>query len=290
MNAGTDNRRRLPFRVIQGNRERLRRLQRLQQIHFRRLLPAILTLFAVCLGFASIRLAGEARFELAVFAIIGAIILDASDGRIARFLQGSSRFGAELDSLADFLSFGCAPAWLLYQWGLHEAGLLGWTVALGYVLCCALRLARFGANMHTRANWQQGYFEGVPAPAGALLVMTPMYLYYLEVLPASYILAASFLSVFAAAALMISKLPTFSLKFNRPRIARDLAAPLSLIFVMMAVLMVAFPWRSLSIAAGVYLLTLPVSGLAYFIARRRHQAKASTPAPLHSVADEERAG
>jgi CDP-diacylglycerol--serine O-phosphatidyltransferase len=148
-------------------------------------LPNIVTLLALCAGVTAIRLGIEGRFELAIGAVIIAVVLDAVDGRLARFLKGTTKFGAELDSLADFVNFGVVPAVLIYFWSLQALRNLGWIVALGLAICCALRLARFNVAIEDpdKPAWMSGYFTGVPAPAGAGLALAPFYLGFLGLIP-----------------------------------------------------------------------------------------------------------
>src|ERR1700755_643298 len=153
------------------------RRRRFRLIPVRTLVPNLITLLALCAGLTSIRLAFEQKLEWAVAAIVFAALLDGIDGRVARMLKGTSRFGAELDSLADFVNFGVAPALILYFWGLHELGHAGWIAAIVYAICCALRLARFNVMCDdpTRPAWAGSYFTGMPAPGGAITVLLPIY-------------------------------------------------------------------------------------------------------------------
>src|SRR5947208_6729354 len=186
-----------------------RRMRRLRQIPVRVLVPNVITLLALCAGLTGIRLAIEERYELALAAIVFAAMLDAVDGRVARMIKGTSRFGAELDSLADFFNFGVAPGLILYFWGLKELGNLGWIAAMVFAICAALRLARFNVQIEdpNRPAWGGNFFTGMPAPAGAITVLLPMYLFFLGVpIP----VAITLLYTIAMAALMISRLPLLS--------------------------------------------------------------------------------
>src|SRR6202022_482200 len=158
-----------------------RRMRRLRQIPVRVLLPNVITLLALCAGLTGIRLAIEERYELALGAIVFAAVLDAVDGRVARMIKGTSRFGAELDSLADFVNFGVAPGLILYFWGLKPLGNIGWIAAMVFAICAALRLARFNVQIEdpNRPPWAGNFFTGMPAPAGAITVLLPIYLYFL---------------------------------------------------------------------------------------------------------------
>src|SRR5665213_791924 len=159
------------------------RRRRFKAIPVRTLLPNLITLLALCAGLTAIRLAIESKLELALAAIVFAALLDGIDGRVARMLKGTSRFGAELDSLADFVNFGVTPALILYFWGLHELKSAGWIAALVFAICAALRLARFNVMIDdpNKPAWAGNFFTGIPAPAGAMCVLLPIYLYFLGV-------------------------------------------------------------------------------------------------------------
>src|SRR5947208_122882 len=154
------------------------RRRRFRRIPVRTLAPNMVTLLAMCAGLTAIRMAFEGRYVLALAAIVFAAILDGIDGRLARFLKGTSRFGAELDSLADFVNFGVAPALILYFWGLHDLKSAGWIAAMVFAICAGLRLARFNvmADDPNRPVWAANFFVGMPAPAGAITVLLPIYL------------------------------------------------------------------------------------------------------------------
>src|SRR5882757_7330831 len=157
------------------------RRQRFRAIPVRMLLPNMITLLALCAGLTAIRLAFEQRLEWALAAIVFAAALDGIDGRVARMLKGQSKFGAELDSLADFVNFGCAPGLILYLWQLHELGNVGWIAAMVFAICAALRLARFNVMIDdpNKPAWAADFFTGIPAPAGAITVLLPIYLNFL---------------------------------------------------------------------------------------------------------------
>ncbi len=179
----------------------------------RTLLPNLITLLALCAGLTAIRLAVEDKLDLALAAIVFAGVLDGIDGRVARLLKGTSRFGAELDSLADFVNFGVAPALILYFWGLHELKSAGWIAALVYAICAGLRLARF--QRHDRRSQQAGPGRGIsspaiPAPAGAITVLLPIYLYFLGVSNGLVTIWVTFFYTLAIGLLMVSRLPVFS--------------------------------------------------------------------------------
>ncbi|MGE5369562.1 MAG: CDP-diacylglycerol--serine O-phosphatidyltransferase, partial [Chloroflexota bacterium] len=202
----------------------LRRL-RFRNIPLRVVLPNLVTLLALCMGLTAIRYAIEEDFVKAVTAIMAAAVLDGLDGRIARAIKGTSRFGAELDSLADFVDFGVAPGLLLYLWSLHEIKGLGWFAVLAFAIAGALRLARFNVMIDDpgKPAWHAEFFVGMPAPAGAVTVLLPLYLHFsvLE-LPASKALVPFYIIyVLAIAFLMASRIPHFSGK-RIGRIPRDL--------------------------------------------------------------------
>ena len=179
----------------------------------RYLLPNILTLGGVCLGISSIKFSIDGNFSLAVTLILLAAILDALDGRIARLIKGTSEFGKELDSLTDFVSFGIAPVLILYFWELNVYGKLGWAIALIYSVCCVLRLARFNLTKNeSQQVWKNNFFEGVPSPAGGLLILTPL-IYELSSfnLNINIKIFTPYLTIFIAI-LLVSKIPTLSLK------------------------------------------------------------------------------
>src|SRR5271155_4922287 len=188
------------------------RPRRFRAIPVRTLVPNLITLLALCAGLTAIRLAAEGKLEWALGAIVFAAVLDGIDGRVARLLKGTSRFGAELDSLADFVNFGVAPALILYFWSLHELKSAGWIAAMAFAICAGLRLARFNVMIDDpdKPAWASNFFVGIPAPAGAITVLLPIYAVLLG-LPRSGILTWLTLTyTLAIAALMVSRLPVFS--------------------------------------------------------------------------------
>lgn len=251
---------------------REQRLRRFKQVPIRILVPNLITLLALCSGVTAIRLGMEGRYELAVAAVILAIVLDAVDGRLARFLKGTSRFGAELDSLADFVNFGVAPAILIYLWSLNSLKSLGWVVALCLAICCALRLARFNVAIDDpdKPAWMMNFFTGAPAPAGAGLAMAPMYLGFLGIIPDGHAVAWAVLPYTAAVALlMVSRVPTFSGKTLGSRISRDLVLPLLGVAALVIVSLITFTWEMLTAMSLLYIVMLPVGIRSY----RRHKAE-----------------
>ena len=269
-------------------RERLReRRRQFQGIPVRTLLPNLITLLALCAGLTGVRLAIEGRLEWAVAAIVFAAMLDGIDGRVAPMLKGTSRFGAELDSLADFFNFGVAPALILYFWKLQELGNAGWIVAMVLAICAGLRLARFNVMIDdpNRPVWAGNFFVGLPAPGGAIAVLLPIYLTFLG-MPAFTLLAPLvFLYTLAIAILMVSRLPVFSGKRVGKRVAPEMVLPLFVLVVAFFALLIAYPWFVLATGTLLYLAALPFGVIAY----RKHQrgdaaAKPAQPAVAASPA------
>jgi len=221
-----------------------------------RLIPNILTLLALCAGMTAIRLAVAERFEAAVTAIIIAGILDGLDGRIARLLKGMSSFGAELDSLSDFISFGVAPAAVLYLWTMQELHGIGWAIVLFYAVCCALRLARFNTQLGVEVPpYASLYFTGVPAPAGAGLAIMPMFVAFEFgdwIVRSPYVIGVW---VTGVALLMVSTIPTVSIK--KFRIPQHLVVPTLLGIGILAAFLTTAPWPTLTLVGLVYLGSIP---------------------------------
>jgi len=247
---------------------------RLRDIPIRTIFPNLLTLLAICSGLTAIRFAIEDRIELAVAAIIFAGFLDGIDGRVARFLKSTTRFGAQMDSLADFVNFGVAPGILLYFTMLSESGSIGWIVALIYASCGCLRLARFNVAQEDpdQPDWHNKYFVGVPAPAGALIVLLPVYLLLLfDVSNDTVIAALANVYTLFCGFLMVSNLPTFSGKDITQKLRTDVVLPFMILAVFLVGALVSYPWTVLSVVAIGYLCSLPIS-LRNF--RRRSSAEA----------------
>jgi len=260
----------------------LSRLERRRGLNFNRLIPNILTLLALCAGLTAIRFALQGRWEAAVLAILVAAILDGLDGRIARILKGASKFGAELDSLSDFVCFGVTPALMLYLWSAHGLGRFGWLVALLYAICCALRLARFNTSLDQpeQPQWTSRFFTGVPAPMGAGLVLWPMLLDFQfagDFFRSPYIVVVFMVAV---AGLMVSKIPTFS--FKRFRVPPQWILPTLLAVAMIAASLVTAPWLTLSVFAAIYLGSIPVSIRAHAKLKRELAPPAPAEAPVAS--------
>lgn len=247
--------------------------RRFKPVPFRMVAPNLVTLLALCLGLTAIRLAYEGRLEQSVILILIAAVLDGIDGRLARFLKGTSRFGAELDSLADFLNFGVAPALVLHSFVLRDVKAFGWVIALIFAIAAALRLARFNAALDdpNLPEWKKDYFVGVPAPAGAGTVLLPVYLHFLG-LPVTSVAPVSLVYVLVIALMMVSTLPTFSGKTWGKRIPRDWVLPLFVLTVAFFGLVVSFPFETLAFASILYLCMIPVS-IARYRATKREMAE-----------------
>jgi CDP-diacylglycerol--serine O-phosphatidyltransferase len=241
------------------------------------LLPNLITLLALCAGITAIRLAVEGKLEWAVAAIVFAAALDGIDGRLARMLKGTSRFGAELDSLADFVNFGVAPALMLYFWGLRELGDLGWIAGLVFAISTGLRLARFNVMVDdpNKPAWAAKFFTGVPAPAGAIIVLLPIYLSFLGVPRLPGTAHFTLVYTFAIAVLMVSRLPVFSGKRVGKRVAPEMVLPVLVMVVVFFAVLIAFPWKVLTIGTLCYLASLPFGYLSYRQHERRDAASAA---------------
>jgi CDP-diacylglycerol--serine O-phosphatidyltransferase len=269
-------------------RERVRmrrsrvRVRPLSPLSVNRLVPNVLTLLALCAGMTAIRFAIAGKFEYAVFTVIAAGIFDGLDGRLARLLKVTTRFGAELDSLSDFISFGVAPAAILYLWTMAQWHSVGWAIVLFYAVCCSLRLARFNTQLAAEpAPWAANFFSGAPAPAGAGLLMLPMFFNFEW---GFWVARSPYLNgvwIAGIALLMVSTVPTVSLK--RIRIPPHLVVPTLLVVGLMAAFFTTAPWPTLIVIGAVYLASIPLTVRASWGARRAAEARArqapEQPAP-----------
>ena len=243
----------------------------------RKLIPNIVTLLSIVCGLTAIQMAIGMEWRNAILLILLATILDTLDGALARLLNATSKFGAELDSLADFLSFGIAPATIMYLWILAEAGRVGWIAALVFAIASALRLARFNAStdtQETKPEWGKYFFEGVPAPAGSGLMLLPLIMYlHIDTDLSEYNFASPLIGIWTIiiAGLMVSRLPTFSSKQVKLPSTIGTIPTLAIIGLMIALLIHA-PWITLSILAIIYALLIPVSYRAYQSRAKRHKA------------------
>jgi len=233
--------------------------RRFRDLPINRMIPNVLTILALCAGLTAIRFALLERWEAAVIAIVVAGVFDGLDGRIARMLGQTSKFGAELDSLSDFISFGVAPAVIIYFWSLHDVGSVGWAVVMLFSVCCALRLARFNTRQERpdRPVWASRFFTGVPAPAAGGLALLPMMLSFGFETTIFRSPAMTGIVLVAVAALMVSQLPTFSLKAER--IPHHYVLPILLAVGLTAAFLASAPWLTLTAIALVYLGSVPVS-------------------------------
>ena len=226
------------------------------------ILPNMLTLIGVCIGLTSIRFALDGRFEFAVVAIILAAVIDGLDGRIARLIKGTSKVGKELDSLTDMISFGVAPAFIMYFWKLNTLGRFGWLICLIYVICVALRLARFNVNSSQEPSWRDNFFEGVPSPAGGILVLTPLIISMtnFNLIQINYNLLVPIFFI-ATSLLLISKFPSYSLK----KIVIQRKTTIFLLFgiVLFFGLLLIYPFNVIAVSAIIYLTILPISFFHY---------------------------
>jgi CDP-diacylglycerol---serine O-phosphatidyltransferase len=264
--------------------------RRFQPIPLRVLIPNMITLLALCLGLSAIRLAIEGRLDAAVYAILFAALLDGIDGNLARFLKGTSRFGAELDSLADFVNFGCVPALVLYFWVLKDLKSLGWIVCLIFAIAMVLRLARFNVMLDdpTRPDWKKGFFVGMPAPMGASCVLLPLYASLggwlpnftgLPVLVLVYTLLIAFFT--------ISTIPTISSKKLGSNINRSYVIPIFVCGVLLIGLLFSHTFETLAGLILIYLASLPFGIARYRALDKKWQAEqqaASRPTDKAEVA------
>ena len=226
------------------------------------ILPNMFTLIGVCIGLSSIKFAFDEKFTLSIIAIIVAAIIDGLDGRIARLIQGTSKVGKELDSLTDVISFGVAPAFIMYFWKLNELGRIGWLICLIYVVCVALRLARFNVNSGKEPSWRDNFFEGVPSPAGGVIVLMPLVysLSEIQIFSINYDYFVPILFVLVSI-LLISKVPTYALK--KISVPRNMT-----IFLLFAValyfgLLLIYTFNAIVISGLMYFIMIPVSFIHY---------------------------
>jgi CDP-diacylglycerol--serine O-phosphatidyltransferase len=269
----------IDYKTPEGRRRRFR------PIPVRMLVPNVITLLAICAGLTAIRLSTEGKVEWAVAAIVFAAVLDGIDGRVARMIKGQSKFGAELDSLADFVNFGVAPGLILYFWQLHELNNGGWIAAMVFAISGGLRLARFNASIDdpNKPPYAGNYFTGVPAPAGAILALLPLYLGFLgtpkppATLTAGYTLLVAFL--------MVSRLPVFSGKQVRLRVPPEMVLPVFVSVIFFIAILIGYPWHILSIGSVLYLASLPLGWKSYKDHERAAAAAKAATAPDATAAD-----
>jgi CDP-diacylglycerol---serine O-phosphatidyltransferase len=259
-------------------RQRRRRLRAQPLIH---LVPNIFTVMSLCAGLTAIRYGLDQRFELALVLIVAAGVLDGLDGRSARLLKITSKLGAELDSLADFLSFGVAPALLVYLWTLNQVKGVGWSLALLFATCCALRLARFNTELEDNKQpaWMSRFFTGLPAPAAAGCLIMPMLATFAldQAWPRSWTLNA--LVTLVVAVLMVSRVPTFSIKMIVVRVKPEYILPTLIGVGLLAAALLNAPWMTLLAVGVAYLVSLPISIVVAWRLRRQHAHEAGQRSP-----------
>ena len=236
----------------------------------RMLLPNMLTLIGVCIGLTSIKFALSGEFHLAIIAIIFAALIDGLDGRVARLINATSKVGKELDSLTDMISFGVAPAFIMYFWKLNTLGRFGWLLCLVYVICVALRLARFNINSNQESSWKDNFFDGVPSPAGGILVLTPLIvsLSSFDYIPLNYEIITPIFFI-ATSFLLISKLPSYS--FKKIVIPRKTTIFLLFSIVLFFGLLLIYTFEVIGISSIIYLAMLPISFLHYQKLKKIHE-------------------
>jgi CDP-diacylglycerol--serine O-phosphatidyltransferase len=246
----------------------------------RTLVPNLITLLALCAGLTAIRFAVEGKLDIALGAIVFAAVLDGVDGRIARLLKGTSRFGAELDSLADFVNFGVAPGLILYFWDLHELKSAGWIAAMVFAICAGLRLARFNVMIDdpNRPVWAGNFSTGMPAPAGAITVLLPIYIEFLGLPKLAVVAPVTFVYTLVIGFLMVSKLPVYSGKKMGTRVPPDMVLPVFVVVVLFFALLLSYPWEVLTLGTLAYLASLPFGWLSYRDYERRDAEAAAAAA------------
>jgi CDP-diacylglycerol--serine O-phosphatidyltransferase len=240
----------------------------------RHLLPNILTIGGVCLGISSIKFSIDGNYNLAVTLILFAAILDALDGRIARLIKGTSEFGKELDSLTDFVSFGIAPVFVLYFWELNKYGKLGWAITLLYSVCCVLRLARFNlTKIEETQEWKNNFFEGVPSPAGGLLILMPLIYELTDLNLGIDIKSATPYFTIIVAILLVSKIPTLALKkiSISPKTTIFLLLTIGIIFIAL----LFYTLETLLVFGAFYLISIPISIVIYNRQNKKNLKKIS---------------
>jgi CDP-diacylglycerol--serine O-phosphatidyltransferase len=257
-----------------------KRRKRLKGLPVNSLIPNILTVLAVCAGVTSIRFSLEEQWVMAVMAIAVAAILDTLDGRVARLLKGTSKFGAELDSLSDFVSFGVAPAILLYRWTLSDLGGVGWIIVLAYAVCCGLRLARFNTTLEDpdRPVWAADFFTGVPAPAAAGLVLLPVMISFQIGDDVFRLVMVNAVNTIFVAFMMVSSIPTYS--FKRMRVKRERVMPVLIAVGLLGAVVASYPWFILSAITTLFLISIP------FAARSHGRKLAAEPEPDDDAGDD----
>lgn len=244
-----------------SERKTRRGVPRFKGLNISKLIPNMITVSATCAGLTGVRFALDEKWEFAVVAIMVAGVLDALDGRMARLLNSASDFGAELDSLSDFVAFGVSPAFILYFWSLSELGGIGWAITLFLAICCGLRLARFNTNIGKLPPYAYNYFTGVPAPAAAALALLPLmasFTYEFDILREPILVAAWTIIV---ALLMVSRLPTFS--FKKVKVPTAAILPILVVAGLLVAGLAGAPWRTLTLVGLLYIVSFGYSAFTY---------------------------
>lgn len=253
------------------------RRRRFPLVPFRILIPNMITLLAICSGLTAVRLSIEGRLELAVAAVLVAAILDALDGRVARMLKGTSKFGAELDSLCDFVNFGVVPALMLFFFSFKGYGNLGWIAVLLFAMATALRLARFNVMLDDpdKPAFTKDFFTGIPAPAGALCAMLPIYLNLMGLPRFTGLLTIELVYVLAIGAMMVSRVPTYAAKTFGQQVPRERVLPFLIVIVVFFVTLASFPFQVLTVMTLIYLAAIPWGVRRYRRMEAEHEAAAA---------------
>jgi CDP-diacylglycerol--serine O-phosphatidyltransferase len=270
----------IPQLEAETARRRRRRMFSHARVPVRMMVPSFFTLFGLCAGLTSIRMSIEGRWDFALAAIVFAALLDGVDGRIARLLKASSRFGAELDSLADFVNFGVAPAVLLFTWGLADVKSIGWICVLIFALASALRLARFNVALDDdKPKWQSNYFSGMPTPAAAIIVLLPVYLAHtgFDIRNHPALLNVLLIYTVGIGLLMVSNIPTYSGKLLGERIGREWVLPLFVVAMALVAHLLTYPYETLLMASVLYLVCIPVSWRRFHEQERAAEAEGEEP-------------
>lgn len=251
--------------------------RRLKSLSFNRIFPNILTLLALCAGLTAIRYGINGQWDRAAAALVIAAMLDGVDGRVARMLRSTTKFGAELDSLADAVSFGVAPAILMYLWVMNDAGGIGWALCLLHAVCTVLRLARFNTMVGAPdlPPWVHNYFTGVPSPAGAGIAIMPLIMWLYSGADFFTSPVSVGVALFTSSVLMVSQVPVYSGKHMR--LKPQWVVPLMIFIGAIAAFLVTDPWATLSIVGIFYLVLIPISALSFRRLKQRGQAEASSP-------------
>jgi CDP-diacylglycerol--serine O-phosphatidyltransferase len=280
----------IPQLEKETRRRRRRRMFSRPRIPVRMMVPNFFTLLGLCAGLTSIRMSIEGRYDFALAAIVFAALLDGLDGRIARLLKASSRFGAELDSLADFVNFGVAPAIMIFTWGSGEPKSLAWIAVMLFALASALRLARFNTLLDDdRPKWQSDFFMGVPTPAAAIVVLLPIYLEKVgfDLRTSPVLLNLVLVYTMLIGVMMISIIPTYSGKLLGERIEREWVLPIFVLAMMCVACLLTYPYATLAIASAIYLAALPLTWRRFRKLEQLHApaaTAASSPAPAQAGA------